>query len=37
MPSLQVRPALAAMHRYAGLLMAGFLIVTGVRRTSDSR
>ena len=30
MPSLQVRPVLAAMHRYAGLLMAGFLIVTGV-------
>lgn len=30
MPSLQVRPALAALHRYAGLLMAGFLIVAGV-------
>ncbi|MDN2710009.1 PepSY-associated TM helix domain-containing protein [Janthinobacterium sp. SUN118] len=30
MPSLQMRPALAAMHRYAGLLMAGFLIVAGV-------
>jgi uncharacterized iron-regulated membrane protein len=25
-----MRPALAAMHRYAGLLMAGFLIVAGV-------
>lgn len=30
MPSLQMRPALAALHRYAGLLMAGFLIVAGV-------
>lgn len=30
MPSLHMRPALAAMHRYAGLLMAGFLIVAGV-------
>lgn len=30
MPALQMRPALAAMHRYAGLLMAGFLIVAGV-------
>ena len=30
MPPLQMRPALAAMHRYAGLLMAGFLIVAGV-------
>ena len=25
-----MRPVLAALHRYAGLLMAGFLIVTGV-------
>lgn len=25
-----MRPALAALHRYAGLLMAGFLIVAGV-------
>ncbi|MGK5028691.1 PepSY-associated TM helix domain-containing protein [Janthinobacterium sp. MDT1-19] len=30
MPSLQMRPALAVLHRYAGLLMAGFLIVAGV-------
>ncbi|PHV51038.1 hypothetical protein CSQ91_07860 [Janthinobacterium sp. BJB301] len=30
MPALHMRPALAAMHRYAGLLMAGFLIVAGV-------
>lgn len=30
MPSVQMRPALAALHRYAGLLMAGFLIVAGV-------
>ncbi|MCM2564590.1 PepSY-associated TM helix domain-containing protein [Janthinobacterium kumbetense] len=30
MPSLHMRPALAALHRYAGLLMAGFLIVAGV-------
>ncbi|MDN2674919.1 PepSY-associated TM helix domain-containing protein [Janthinobacterium sp. SUN026] len=29
MPSLHMRPALAALHRYAGLLMAGFLIVAG--------
>lgn len=27
---LALRPALAAMHRYAGLLMAGFLLVAGV-------
>ncbi|MFM2088320.1 MAG: hypothetical protein RLZZ237_3189 [Pseudomonadota bacterium] len=27
---LQMRPALAALHRYAGLLMAGFLIVAGL-------
>ena len=30
MPSLHMRQALAAMHRYAGLLMAGFLLVAGV-------
>ncbi|MDO8047621.1 PepSY-associated TM helix domain-containing protein [Janthinobacterium sp. SUN211] len=30
MPSLHMRLALAALHRYAGLLMAGFLIVAGV-------
>ena len=30
MPLLHMRPVLAALHRYAGLLMAGFLIVTGV-------
>ena len=27
---LAFRPALAAMHRYAGLLMAGFLLVAGL-------
>ncbi len=30
MPSVQMRPALASLHRYAGLLLAVFLIVAGV-------